>query len=158
MERINRVIAGLEKNKVLFTYDPSVHDYSEDKPELVCIGNDHWVYGNKVEIEQYKATRDAGIPMKSVSFKKPGDEEYAEETDNVSTETILDAPIHDTGSRWYSVGSFILPVFGIIGGLIFKKFKHIRNFKACMKGAIAGFCTIGAIALLFALLLLIAII
>ena len=25
----------LEKNKVLFTYDPSVHDYSEDKPELV---------------------------------------------------------------------------------------------------------------------------
>ena len=27
----------LEKNKVLFTYDPSIHDYSTDKPELVCI-------------------------------------------------------------------------------------------------------------------------
>ena len=25
----------LEKNKVLFTYDPSIHDYSTDKPELV---------------------------------------------------------------------------------------------------------------------------
>ncbi len=148
----------LEKSKVLFTYDPSVHDYSEDKPELVCIGNDHWVYGNKTEIEQYKSIRDAGVPMKSVSFKKPGDEEALPETDNVSTETILDTPIHDTGNRWYSIGSFFLPIFGIIGGLIFKKFKHIRNFKACMKGAIAGLCTLGAIALLFALLLLLAII
>ncbi len=32
----------LEKNKVLFTYDPSIHDYSTDKPELICIGHDHW--------------------------------------------------------------------------------------------------------------------
>ena len=36
----------LEKNKVLYTYDPSIHDYSEDKPEFVCIGHDHYVYGN----------------------------------------------------------------------------------------------------------------
>ena len=27
----------LEKNKVLYTYDPSIHDYSEDKPEMVCV-------------------------------------------------------------------------------------------------------------------------
>ena len=148
----------LEKNKVLFTYDPSVHDYSEDKPELVCIGNDHWVYGNKAEIEQYKATRDAGVPMKSVAFRKQGEEEEKVEEENVSTETILDAPIHDTGNKLYSIGSFFLPILGIIGGLIFKKFKHIRNFKACMKGAIAGLCTAGAILLLFALLLIIAII
>ena len=44
----------LEKNKVLFTYDPSIHDYSTDKPELVCIGHDHWVFGNKKEIEEYQ--------------------------------------------------------------------------------------------------------
>ena len=37
----------LEKNKVLFTYDPSVHDYSVDKPEMTCIGHGHYVYGNK---------------------------------------------------------------------------------------------------------------
>ena len=36
----------LEKNKVLFTYDPSIHDYSTDKPELVFIGHDHWVFVN----------------------------------------------------------------------------------------------------------------
>ena len=47
----------LEKNKVLFTYDPSIHDYSTDKPELVCIGHDHWVFGNKKEIEEYRCTK-----------------------------------------------------------------------------------------------------
>ena len=36
----------LEKNKSLFIYDPTIHDYSEEQPELVCVGNDHWVYGN----------------------------------------------------------------------------------------------------------------
>ncbi|MBR2263180.1 MAG: ATP-binding cassette domain-containing protein, partial [Firmicutes bacterium] len=50
----------LEKNKILYTYDPSIHDYSEDKPELVDIGHDHYVYGNKKEIEEYKALRDKG--------------------------------------------------------------------------------------------------
>ena len=40
----------LEKNKELYTYDPSIHDYSMDKPELVDIGNNHLVYGNKAEI------------------------------------------------------------------------------------------------------------
>ena len=43
----------LEKNKVLFTYDPSIHDYSTDKPELVCIGHEHWLFGNKIEIEEF---------------------------------------------------------------------------------------------------------
>ncbi len=62
----------LEKNKVLFTYDPSVHDYSEDKPEFVCIGNDHWVYGNKKEIEEYKAIREKGEPLKSITILEPG--------------------------------------------------------------------------------------
>ena len=56
----------LEKNKVLYTYDPSIHDYSEDKPEFVCIGHDHYVYGNKKEIEEYKAIREKGEPMKTI--------------------------------------------------------------------------------------------
>lgn len=50
----------LEKNKILYTYDPSIHDYETDKPEFVCIGHDHWVYGNKKEIEEYKAIRERG--------------------------------------------------------------------------------------------------
>ncbi len=145
----------LEKNKILFTYDPTVHDYSVDKPELVCVGNDHWVYGNKEEIEKYKKIREAGVPMKSVRFKKSGEEEApVSEEASVSTEPILDAPIHDTGSKWYSVGSFFLPVFGLIGGFIFRKFKHIRNYKACLKGAIAGLATVGSIVALFGILLL----
>ncbi|MBO5790406.1 MAG: ATP-binding cassette domain-containing protein, partial [Clostridia bacterium] len=52
----------LEKNKVLFTYDPSVHDYSESKPSLVCIGHNHYVYGNAEEIEKYKEIREKGEP------------------------------------------------------------------------------------------------
>lgn len=58
----------LEKNKVLFTYDPSIHDYSTDKPELVCIGHDHWVFGNKKEIEEYKATREKNVPLKTITI------------------------------------------------------------------------------------------
>ena len=40
----------LEKHKVLFTYDPSVHDYSTEKPQLTDIGHDHFVFGNSQEI------------------------------------------------------------------------------------------------------------
>ena len=149
----------MEKKKVLFTYDPSIHDYSEDKPELVDIGHNHWVYGNKAELESYIKTRDAGIPISSVTFRK-SDAEAVEDTpeENVATEQILDAPVHDTGSRWFTLGSFLFPLFGLIGGAIFKKFNYIRNFKACRKGALAGLGTLGAILLLFGLLLILAII
>ena len=58
----------LEKNKVLFTYDPSQHDYSEDKPSLQCIGNDHYVFGNEKEIEEYKHLRESGQKMKSITI------------------------------------------------------------------------------------------
>ncbi len=153
----------LEKNKVLFTYDPSIHDYSEDQPELVDVGHHHFVYGNKKEIEEYKAIRDKNIPMKPITIRNPDDPKDAaeaneEENSNVSTEIILDHPIHDTGSKWYGIGSFFLPPIGLIAGLIFKKKNYIRNFKACKKGAIAGLCTLGALIALFGLALLSAVI
>ena len=44
----------VEKNKKLFIYDPSVHDYSVDKPVWEEIKNGHFVYGNKRELEQYR--------------------------------------------------------------------------------------------------------
>ncbi len=148
----------IEKNKILFTYDPSVHDYSVDKPELVDIGGNHFVYGNKAEIEEYKRIRESGVPLQSITISDKATL-YTDNADENSEsipagEYILDAPVKDTGSKWYSFGSFLLPVFGLIGGFIFKKFKYLRNYKACKKGAIAGFATLGGIIGLFLIMLL----
>ena len=152
----------LEKNKVLFTYDPSVHDYSEDKPELVDVGNNHFVYGNKREIEEYKALRAKGEKIKSVIIRDPNAPEetkaVVEEEIDDNAKYILEAPVHDTGSKWLVFLSFLLPLLGIIAAPIFRHFNYIRNYKACKKGAIIGFSVIGAIIGLFLLFLLLAVI
>ena len=151
----------LEKNKVLFTYDPSVHDYSEDKPSLVDIGNNHYVFGNAKEIEEYKAIRAKGEKVKSITILDP-DAPLTEEQARQVEESIpvgdimLERPLHDTGSTWYSILSFLLPPVGIIGGLLFKKFKHLRNAKACFKGAWIGLGLLAGIVALFGILLLLA--
>lgn len=44
----------LEKKKKLIVYDPSVHDYSVDKPVWEEIKEGHFVYGNQRELEQYR--------------------------------------------------------------------------------------------------------
>ena len=147
----------LEKNKVLYTYDPSIHDYSVDKPELVCIGHDHWVYGSPKEIEEYRAKRDAGVPIKSVNIVSPEEkarEEAAAEEAPVS-EPILERPPKDTGSIWYGVLSFFLPILGLIAAAIFKKHNFISNFRVCKKGAIAGLITLAALIALFGVFLVI---
>lgn len=150
----------LEKNKVLFTYDPSIHDYSEEQPTLVDIGHNHFVFGNTKEIEEYKAIREKNEPLKSIqiasldaSVSKKVDEVNEEA---ISHEEILDAPLHDTGSKWYTFLSFLLAPLGLVGGFLFKKFNHIRNYKACLRGAIAGFITLGSVVGLFLLALLLA--
>ncbi len=151
----------LEKNKVLFTYDPSVHDYSEDKPEFVCIGHDHWVYGNKKEIEEYKAIREKGQPLKSITILDPGaprEEVKQEISHTAEEEEFLSSPVHDTGNFLYAFFSFLLPVVGIIAAQVFKKKRYYRNYKACRKGAIIGFVLIIIILVLFLLLLLLAVI
>ena len=152
---------ALEKNKVLFTYDPSVHDYSVDKPEMVDIGHGHYVFGSKAEIEEYKAIRAKGEKVKSITILDPDGPDAEENKKKVEEslpvgETILDAPIHDTGSKWYAILSFFLPLLGLLGGLVFKKFNHIRNYKACLKGALISFACIGVVILFFALMLLVA--
>lgn len=43
-----------EKNKVLKVYDPSLHDYSVDKPQWVEIEKDHFVLGNEPELNKYR--------------------------------------------------------------------------------------------------------
>jgi len=45
----------LEKKKKLLVYDPSMHDYSVDKPVWEEILPGHFVYGNQKELEQYRA-------------------------------------------------------------------------------------------------------
>lgn len=158
----------LEKHKVLFTYDPSVHDYSEDKPEMVDIGHDHYVYGNSKEIAEYKALREKGEPLKTIKVLKPEkdpvkrkqkEEERKrqrkeERETSVSNEPILDSPIHDTGSVWYAVLCFFLPLLGLILFPIFKVKRYYRNYKSCKKGTIIGWSVIGAIVVLFCIFLL----
>ena len=73
--------------------------------------------------------------------------------DKLAEEEFLIHPTHDTGSIWYTILSFFLPVLGIIAAFLFKKFKHTRNYKKCMKGAVTGFAVIGVILLIFLLLL-----
>ncbi len=146
----------LEKNKVLYTYDPTVHDYSEDKPEFVCVGHDHYVYGNKKEIEEYKAIREKDIPLKPITIRDPNapNEAHKEAEDSsVSEEEFLIHPAHDTGSIWYKILSFFLPVLGLIAMVVFNHFHHTRNAKACKKGAIAGLITLAVIILIFLLLI-----
>ncbi len=150
----------LEKNKVLYRYNPSMHDYSTDEPELVDIGHNHFVYGNKKELEEYKALREKDVPLKSVEIRKPGEqtsEATPEQEENYADEEILSAPLHDTGSAWYTILSFLLVIPGFIAAYLFKKHNYIRNYKKCKKGATIGLCTVGAIVGIFCLLLIMAV-
>ena len=47
----------IEKNKKLIVYDPSMHDYSTEQPELTDLGNGHMVFGSRTEIERYRQLR-----------------------------------------------------------------------------------------------------
>ena len=157
----------LEKNKVLYTYDPSIHDYSEDKPEFVCIGHGHWVYGNKKEIEKYKAIRDAGVPVKPITIRDPNapaDEDTKdargreEAAASLKEDEMLIHPTHDTGSIWYRILSFILPILGLIAMAVFNHFHHYRNAKACKKGAVAGLIFLAIILAIFLLFIVLAVV
>ncbi len=44
----------LERGKQLLVYDPSIHDYSVDKPVWCEILPDHFVYGNERELDAYR--------------------------------------------------------------------------------------------------------
>ena len=150
----------LEKNKELFTYDPSIHDYSVDKPEMVDIGNNHFVYGNKAEIERYKKLRAEGKKIKSITILTPEEKAKRDaERESVPTgEVVLDHPVHDTGSFWYKFLAFFLPILGLLAGQIFKAKNYINNFKALKKGAIVGLIFRLVVLLLFGLLLILAVI
>jgi len=155
----------LEKHKQLCTYDASCHDYSVDKPEMVCIGHDHYVYGNKKEIEEYKALREKNVPMKSITIlteeeeKQRGAEQSEQKQQPMSSgDYILAAPVHDTGSFWYKFFAFFLPLIALVAGHVFRTKNYIRNYKACKKGAIIGLAFRAVVIVLFLLLILISVI
>ncbi len=153
----------LEKNKVLFTYDPSIHNYEEDKPELVDIGHGHLIYGNKKEIEEYKAIRESGNTPKSITIlsdeeKKKYELEQLNSATEIKEEDILNTPLHDTGSFAYSVLAFIFPIIGLILWLVSKNKNYIRNYKAYKSGTIAGFIVFGIIVLIYIIALLFALV
>ncbi len=43
-----------EKAKLLKVYDPSIHEYTKDKPKWVEIEREHFILGNQKEIEEYR--------------------------------------------------------------------------------------------------------
>lgn len=146
----------LEKNKELFTYDPSVHDYSVDQPEMVDIGHNHFVRGNKKEIAEYRALREKNQKLKSITILTP-EEKRKRDAEKaaapVSHEEIKPTPVHDTGSFWYKFLAFFLPILGLIAGFVCRKHDYIRNFKALKKGAIIGIVVRLVIVVLFLILI-----
>lgn len=151
----------LEKHKLLYTYDPSVHDYTTEQPTLVDIGHNHLVYGSPTEIERYRTLREQGEIIRAVTITDDDSKLQSAEALTVSSDVekqFLETPLHDTGNKLYIVLAFLLPILGIIAGVIFKKKNYIRNYKACKKGAIVGFIFLGVIIVLFALLLLLAVV
>ena len=151
----------LEKNKELFTYDPSVHDYDLDKPEMVDIGHNHFVYGNKAEIQRYKQLRAEGKKLKSITILTPEEKAKKEAEKPQETgrqEIILDHPVHDTGSFWYKLLAFLLPILGLLVGQVLKGRNYLRNFRALKKGAIAGLIFRLVLLALFGLMILLAIV
>ena len=150
----------LEKHKVLYTYDPSMHNYTDEtQPELVDIGHGHFVYGSPEEIAEYRALRERGEPLKSLSIVGVNAEAPVEgsEVNLAASEVILDRPVHDTGSAWYAILSFFLPILGLIAAFVFRRHNYIRNYKACRKGVIAFAATLGVCVALLLLFIVIAI-
>lgn len=150
----------LEKHKVLYTYDPSMHNYTDEtQPELVDIGHGHFVYGSPEEIAEYRALRERGEPLKSLSIVGVNAEapEEGSEVNLAASEVILDRPVHDTGSAWYAILSFFLPILGLIAAFVFRRHNYIRNYKACRKGVIAFAATLGVCVAMLLLFIVIAI-
>ena len=150
----------LEKHKVLYTYDPSMHNYTDEThPELVDIGHGHFVYGSPEEIAEYRALRERGEPLKSLSIVGVNAEapEEGSEVNLAASEVILDRPVHDTGSAWYAILSFFLPILGLIAAFVFRRHNYIRNYKACRKGVIAFAATLAVCIVLLLIFIVIAI-
>ena len=50
-----------ERTKVLKVYDPSVHDYSSDKPFFTEIRPGHFIWANEKELQTYRDVLNQGL-------------------------------------------------------------------------------------------------
>lgn len=150
----------LERNKILNIYDGSQHVYGEEEsPSLVCIGHDHYVYGNEKELEEYKTIRERNEPLHALSIvginaEAPRD---SAKVDTAPKETILERPVGDRGSFLYGVASFLLPIPGLLAAYLFRKHNYMRNAKVCRKGAIGSLICLGVLGLILGILIFITI-
>ena len=63
---------NLEKKKKLLVYDPSIHDYSVDKPMWQEIANGHFVYGNQKELRASAKSTSPSARNKTQRGQPPG--------------------------------------------------------------------------------------
>lgn len=140
----------LEKSKRLYIYNPLIHDYSFDKPKLVDIGNNHFVYGNDKEIEEYKKIRNENIPIKINEIEN--DECVENNEDNIEEMPLVNIK---SGNRLLFFISLMLPLIGIILIPILKKNNSVKSYYLVKKGTIIGFASIGIFLLLICMLLII---
>ena len=107
------------------------------------------------------------MPVKPITIRDPNApaEEAApegrtqeEQAAPAREDEMLIHPTHDTGSIWYTVLSFILPILGLIAMAVFNHFHHYRNGKACRKGAVAGLIFLAVILAIFLLLIVLAVV
>ena len=68
------------------------------------------------------------------------------------------APARDTGSFWYNLLGFLLPLLSLLGCVAFRKHNYIRNYKALKKGAVVGLVFRAVILAIFLVLLILAIV
>ena len=103
--------------------------------------------------------------MKPITIREPNAPEepsYAStklaEAEAAAEEDFYVHPAHDTGSVWYKILSFLLPILGLIAMVVFNHFRHTRNAKACRNGAIAGLIFLAVVLALFLLLIVLAVV
>lgn len=106
----------LEKKKVLLTYDPSMHDYSVDKPHLADIGNDHFVFGNERELAEYRTLRAKGEKVHSVTIQS-ADIPMDEATPQAESE-VTEQPRGHKWGRWRVLRRMVLALLGVVGAMI----------------------------------------
>lgn len=152
----------LEQNKVLFTYDETDQVYDEsENPHLEDIGHDHYVYGSDEELEEYRQIREKNEPLKVLNVvginTTPEEAEAAMKKAEIAESNVYikPRPTRDTGSFWYTILSFILPILGLPAAILFRKHDYIRNYKACKKGLFGFLGLIGLIIVVYILLILI---
>ncbi len=157
----------LEKNKVLYTYNPDIHNYTDEEPMLTDIGHNHLVYGSKKEIDEYKEIRRTDVPVNVITVDYSGGKSAPKMSDTpkclTSEETICRKAAvkeeqynkpNQAVSFLITAAAFLLPLIGLAAMPVIKRSNCMKYFSAVRKGTIAGLTVWGIIIVIFPLLIL----